>query len=483
MNPPGVAALAVLIGWSWGCFSGTDAVDVTAVSGAVEAEVAAPGGFTWETVELTDREVLTAFYHVMGGSNWRRSDNWLTDAPLWEWYGVGWGFDQNAVTGVDLGNNGVAGELTPLLARLDELRFLALPGNPDVTGRVPRELMDLPYLNRVLLPHTVCLPDDPTLREWAARVVEGVFPCPDGRARLPRVILREDGNGVSLRLPEGHGASTPTVSGPGVVEVSVTTDESGVWLDLAPVGIGDAEIVTDTLSARVTVRAAVGTFGVDLVMGQPHPLNAERVLTEVVEWWERMLDGSDMPDQPVETCVLRDTTGASMVRARVSDFLLVTRYRPGFTGNPAAVGGPCDSEGNTTAGRPPATGGVEPYDALVNRAVFRHEMGHALGLAGLIARSHPELLAVDNGARYFTGALATQEYRRAGGDPEVPGVPLDGPHWPVPDLIVGHRVPCLPPDRQPNAVSMYALMDIGYIVHESKIVPLEGTTVADHCGG
>ena len=34
-----------------------------------------------------DREVLLDFYNATGGPNWRRSDNWLTDAPLHEWYG------------------------------------------------------------------------------------------------------------------------------------------------------------------------------------------------------------------------------------------------------------------------------------------------------------------------------------------------------------------------------------------------------------
>ena len=36
----------------------------------------------------TDREALVALYNATNGENWFRSDNWLSDAPLGEWYGV-----------------------------------------------------------------------------------------------------------------------------------------------------------------------------------------------------------------------------------------------------------------------------------------------------------------------------------------------------------------------------------------------------------
>ena len=34
------------------------------------------------------REVLTALYHATGGSGWWYNENWLSDAPLDEWYGI-----------------------------------------------------------------------------------------------------------------------------------------------------------------------------------------------------------------------------------------------------------------------------------------------------------------------------------------------------------------------------------------------------------
>ena len=37
---------------------------------------------------LVNRCVLIDFYEAMGGPNWKRNDNWLTDAPLSKWYGL-----------------------------------------------------------------------------------------------------------------------------------------------------------------------------------------------------------------------------------------------------------------------------------------------------------------------------------------------------------------------------------------------------------
>ena len=61
-------------------------------------------------VELSDREVLEALYHATDGPNWKRSDNWLTDAPLREWHGIGseWHDGDERVERMLLGNNGLS---------------------------------------------------------------------------------------------------------------------------------------------------------------------------------------------------------------------------------------------------------------------------------------------------------------------------------------------------------------------------------------
>ena len=41
-----------------------------------------------ECKEYTEREILEIFYYATDGPNWKDNDNWLTDKPLSEWYGI-----------------------------------------------------------------------------------------------------------------------------------------------------------------------------------------------------------------------------------------------------------------------------------------------------------------------------------------------------------------------------------------------------------
>ena len=58
----------------------------------------------------TDRDALIALYRDTDGDYWTYRDNWLSDAPLNTWHGVG--TDENGrVTYLDLGENGLRGEI------------------------------------------------------------------------------------------------------------------------------------------------------------------------------------------------------------------------------------------------------------------------------------------------------------------------------------------------------------------------------------
>ena len=48
-----------------------------------------------------DRAALVALYNATGGPNWSRNDNWLSDAPIDEWFGVDTG-SSGRVTVLDL---------------------------------------------------------------------------------------------------------------------------------------------------------------------------------------------------------------------------------------------------------------------------------------------------------------------------------------------------------------------------------------------
>ena len=92
-----------------------------------------------ECPPLRDRDVLEILFESTGGRSWARHDNWLTDAPLGEWAGVGTDASGH-VTWLDLWSNGLTGELPPELGNLANLRHLMLNQNWGLTGGIPSEL-------------------------------------------------------------------------------------------------------------------------------------------------------------------------------------------------------------------------------------------------------------------------------------------------------------------------------------------------------
>ncbi len=83
----------------------------------------------------TDREAMVALYNSTNGPNWRYSANWLSDAPVSEWYGVT--TDNNGrVIELRLNENQLSGEIPPELGNLANLTRLDLGGN-ELSGCVP----------------------------------------------------------------------------------------------------------------------------------------------------------------------------------------------------------------------------------------------------------------------------------------------------------------------------------------------------------
>ena len=154
---------------------GEGTATITAVSGDAK-------GISEITVQNPDRAALVALYHATNGPNWVNSDNWLTDAPLREWYGVeadGSGrvvglnlhgrVEQNQIVPhglagsipvelssltnlkyLELGYNELTGPIPAELARLANLEYLALQGN-HLTGSIPSELGGLTHLRGLFL--------------------------------------------------------------------------------------------------------------------------------------------------------------------------------------------------------------------------------------------------------------------------------------------------------------------------------------------
>ena len=107
----------------------------------------------WDRVGLpsppSDRDALVALYNATDGDNWRKSDNWLTDAPIGEWHGVETDADGRVVA-LDLWLNDLEGQLPPELGDLDKLKRLNLWLN-GLSGDLPSELGALSELEELLL--------------------------------------------------------------------------------------------------------------------------------------------------------------------------------------------------------------------------------------------------------------------------------------------------------------------------------------------
>ena len=92
----------------------------------------------------SDRAALVALYHATDGANWRRSGNWLSQAPLGEWHGVETD-SSGRVTGLSLGDNRLNGAIPSELGRLAALDQLYLDQN-QLTGEIPPDLAKLSNL-------------------------------------------------------------------------------------------------------------------------------------------------------------------------------------------------------------------------------------------------------------------------------------------------------------------------------------------------
>lgn len=101
------------------------------------------------TTSMSDRQVLEALYYTTGGANWRDNSNWLSSAPLGEWYGVTTDAD-GRVTELALYDNGLSGPIPAELGQLLNLEVLDLWGN-GLSGPIPAELGQLFSLHALLL--------------------------------------------------------------------------------------------------------------------------------------------------------------------------------------------------------------------------------------------------------------------------------------------------------------------------------------------
>ncbi len=363
--------------------------------------------------------------------------------------------------------NSLGGSIPPELGQLANLRTLRLHGNPAMTGTIPDEVIGLVSfsLYDFTVGRGICIPEKQ--KQGAIELRIPAYECESDSRLLQSALIREDSNGVSIALP--HDLRKPagmSVSRPSVVAASVADG----WLELAPRGIGTAQVELvpsgggDPAMVEVVVRPAVGTFGIDIVMERPAPLTYAETLMTSADWWSRVLDGTDWPDRR-DDCSHFD----GKVKA-IADELLI--HAGTDLGGPAglAYALPCFRSPGTQVVLDPGGGAIRltTHSAANDYYVVTHEIGHILGL---VQWGPTTGLVSDDGA-YFIGPQAVEAFREYGGDPGLPGVPIrdDRIHWDwsvsVSDTLYG-----IGRDDLFGPVSVAALADAGYTVAIRKPEP------------
>ena len=97
----------------------------------------------------SDRAVLEALYNATDGPNWTNNSNWLSNAPLEDWFGVDTD-GSGRVTALSLLQNQLSGSIPAELGRLALLEHLGLAEN-QLNGSIPTELGGLANLEGLLL--------------------------------------------------------------------------------------------------------------------------------------------------------------------------------------------------------------------------------------------------------------------------------------------------------------------------------------------
>lgn len=145
-------------------------------------------GIDLPDVRVRDLIALWALYNATDGANWVDQTNWLTDAPLDQWYGIevdgegrviGLKLDANQLSGPippELGllanleslwleNNQLNGPIPPELGQLDRMTSLRIGGNP-LVGGIPESLSLLPLRELHFADTELCAPAAAEFRMW-----------------------------------------------------------------------------------------------------------------------------------------------------------------------------------------------------------------------------------------------------------------------------------------------------------------------------
>ena len=153
-----------------------------------------------ETIELcfkqetSVRDKLMRFFYAMDGPNWKNKTGWGTDAPVWQWEGVGNPDPETGLMSLYFRNNGLKGEIPDFIDEMNLWRFVI--DEPGITGTLPASFGNLVNLESLEISNTAMtsLPD--------------IF----GKMKKLRNVIIFSNRDMTGPLPESLGASDELVT-------------------------------------------------------------------------------------------------------------------------------------------------------------------------------------------------------------------------------------------------------------------------------
>lgn len=238
------------------------------------------------------RQALMDLYQATGGDDWLYKDNWGSDLPLKEWYGIY--TDKNgSVTAVVLDGNGLKGELPQNIGDLGYVEIYM--SSNKLSGEVPSSAfrvnkLDI-YRNSFTSIQEITDPDQCLIRSFniAENRLNGSLP--EGFVRLPMLYDADLGyNYFTGEIPRSYSG----------LDVNHIILNNNFLSGKIPQGVIDSEWFREAWPAVISQRG-VGFDLADLVIPMPHfvvgddcweasDIFAGNLLTAVVTNYSRIVD-------------------------------------------------------------------------------------------------------------------------------------------------------------------------------------------------